>query len=128
MTDLEQRLRYALVPIEPPGSLTDRLDARLTAMTDAAADELADWELRAMGDPRNWLRPMAAAAVCGIAGGALVLVRARQQHQKPQVSGFKALDRGVREVVGDVRRRIDRGALEKGVRDVVGDVRQRLDR
>ncbi len=128
MTDLEQRLRYALVPVEPPGSLTDRLDARLTAVTDAAVDELADWELRAMGDPRNWLRPIAAATVCGIAGGALMLVRARQQHRKRHVSGVGALERGVREVVGDVRQRMSRGSREKRVRDVMGDVRQRLDR
>jgi hypothetical protein len=128
MSEIEQRLRYALVPVEPPRSLTDRLDARLTELTDAAADELAKSELRAMSDPRNWLRPVAAAAVCGLAGGALVLVRARQQQRKRHVPGITALERGVREVVGEVRQRFDRSSLERGVRDVVGDVRQRLPR
>jgi hypothetical protein len=128
MDDVERRLRYALVPVEPPPSLTDRLDARLTEITGAAADELAEWELRAMSDPRNWIRPAAAVAVCGVAGGALVLVRARQGQKKRHLPGLTALERGVRDVVGEVRGRIDRTGLEKNVRDVVGDVRQRLPR
>jgi hypothetical protein len=129
MSDVEQRLRYALVPVEPPRSLTDRLEVRLAEITGAAADELAEWELGAMGDPRNWFRPIAAVAVCGVAGGALVLVRARQGQKKRQLPGLTALERGVREVVGDVRGRLERkGGLEKNVREVVGDVRQRLPR
>lgn len=105
---MEQRLRYALVPIEPPLGLTDRLDVHLTGLTESAADELAEWELRTMRDPRNWLRPVAAAAVCGVAGGALILVRARQQQQRRHVGGLKALERGVREVAGDVAGRFNR--------------------
>ena len=116
--DLEQRLCYALAPVDPPTTLTDRLELRLVELTGAAADELADWELRAMGDPRNWLRPVAAVAVVGLAGGALVLVRARQSQKKRQLPGLTALERGVRDVVGDVRGRIDRSSIEKTARDV----------
>ena len=51
-------------------------------MTEAAADELADWEMSAMRDPRNWVRPVAAVVVGTVAGGALVVVRARQQQPR----------------------------------------------
>jgi len=46
--------------------------------------------------------------VAGGAGGALVLVRARQQHRRREASGFKALERGMREVSADMRRRLRR--------------------
>ena len=62
---VERLLRSALVPVEPPEALTDRLERGLSELTDAAADELADWELSAMRDPRNWARPAAAAVVGG---------------------------------------------------------------
>jgi hypothetical protein len=106
MTDLEARLRSALVPVEPSGALTDRLERRLSRLTDAAADELADWELSTMRDPRNWARPAAALVVGGIAGGALVLVRARQQHRKRQATGLRALERSMRDVASDLQRRL----------------------
>jgi len=108
MTDVERLLRSALVPVDPPGTLGARLEDTLSELTDAAAGELADWELGAMRDPRNWLRPVAAAAVRGAAGGALILVRARQQQQRRNVGGLKALERGVREVAGDVAGRFNR--------------------
>lgn len=108
MSEVERLLRSALVPVEPPGSLTDRFEEALSELTDAAADELADWELRAMRDPRNWARPAAAALVGGAAGGALVLVRARQQQRRRQARGLRALERSVRDVAGDVRGRLRR--------------------
>ena len=43
-----------------------------------AADELEAWELSAMRDPRNWVRPAAALVVGGTAGAGLVLLRARR--------------------------------------------------
>jgi hypothetical protein len=106
MTEVERRLRSALVPIEPSEALSDRLERRLSALTDAAADELADWELSSMRDPRNWGRPVAALVVGGMAGGALVLVRARQQHRKRQATGLRALERGMRDVVSDLQKRL----------------------
>jgi hypothetical protein len=108
MSEVERLLRSALVPIEPSELLSDRLERSLTEITEAAADELADWELGAMRDPRNWARPVAAAAVVGVAGGALVVVRARQQQRKRQARGLDALERGLHDVVRQVRRRIDR--------------------
>jgi hypothetical protein len=108
MSEVERLLRSALTPIDPPEALSDRLERRLTEITDAAAEELAEWELGAMRDPRNWARPIAAATVVGVAGGALVVVRARQQHRKRQARGLDALERGLQDVVRQVRRRIER--------------------
>jgi hypothetical protein len=103
---VERLLRMALAPVEPPERLTDRLERGLSELTEAAAEELADWELAAMSDPRNWARPAAAVVVGGMAAGALVLVRARQQHRKRQARGLRALERSVRDVAGDLEKRL----------------------
>src|SRR5918998_6756353 len=103
--DIDALLRSALVPVEPSEGLSDRLERGLSELTDAAAGELAEWELGAMRDPRNWGRPVAAVLVGGAAAGALVLVRARQQQKKRQVGGLRALERGVRDVARDLSRR-----------------------
>ena len=111
MTDaerVERLLRLALAPVEPPERLTDRLERGLSELTEAAADELADWELSTMRDPRNWVRPAAAVVVGTVAGGALVLVRARQQQKKKNVGGLRALERSVRGVAGDLEKRVRR--------------------
>ena len=81
MSDTERLLSFALAPVEPPRALGERVERHLTDVAGAAADELADWELSAMRDPRNWMRPVAAVAVGGAAAGALVLVRARAHHR-----------------------------------------------
>lgn len=107
-SDVEALLRSALVPVEPSERLTDRLERSLSDITDMAADELADWELSAMRDPRNWGRPAAAVVVGGAAAGALVLVRARQQARRREGDPVRALERSVRQVAGEIQRRIDR--------------------
>ena len=61
-----------------------------------------------MRDPRNWVRPAAAVVVGSIAGGALVLVRARQRHRKRQASGLRALENSVRDAAVDIERRLRR--------------------
>jgi hypothetical protein len=93
MNEVERMLRSALVPVEPPVALSDRLELGLTELTAAAASELADWELSAMRDPRNWARPVAAVMVGTLAGGALVLVRARQQQKKRHARRLQDLQR-----------------------------------
>jgi hypothetical protein len=108
MSEVERLLRSALVPVEPPERLSDRLERSLSELTHAAAGELAEWELSAMRDPRNWARPVAAAMVVTVAGGALVLVRARQQQRKRHAGGLRSLEQGARDVAGDLRRRIRR--------------------
>ena len=105
---VERLLRLALTPVEPPEALSDRLERGLSELTEAAADELADWELSAMRHPRNWARPAAAVVVGSLAGGALVLVRARQQQRKKQARGLRALERSVRGVADDLEKRLRR--------------------
>ena len=108
MTDVERLLRSALVPVEPSGAMTDRVEERLAELTGAAAEELADWELSAMRDPRNWYQPAAAVVVGGTAAGALVLVRARQQQRRRQAGSLRALRREAGQVAGDLRNRLTR--------------------
>jgi hypothetical protein len=43
-----------------------------------------------------------------MAGGALVLVRARQRQRKREASGLKALEKSVREAAVDLERRLRR--------------------
>jgi hypothetical protein len=87
--DVESLLRSALRPIEPPESLPGRVEETLSAVTEAAAEELSAWaeelsesELRSLRDPRNWVRPAAAVAAGGIAAGGLVVVELRRRGGK----------------------------------------------
>jgi hypothetical protein len=108
MSDLERLLQGALVPVDPPGDLGVRLERRLTAMTDAAVDEIAEWDPAALRDPRRWARLVVAGVVGVGAGGALVLVRARQTSKRHDAVGIAALQKGMRDVSGEMRRRLKR--------------------
>src|SRR5919109_4370268 len=86
--DVESLLRSALRPIEPPESLAGRMEETLSAVTEAAAEELSAWaeelsesELAALRDPRNWLRPAAAVAAGSVAGGALLVIELRRRRR-----------------------------------------------
>jgi hypothetical protein len=81
----EGLLHKALSPVEPPEDLGRRLEGALMSLTESAVEELEAWELSAMRDPRNWVRPAAAVVVGGTAGVALVLLRARHR-PRPQGS------------------------------------------
>src|SRR5436309_13145820 len=105
MSEVEGLLQRALVRIEQPLALRDGLERRLTEITDAAIDELADFDPRALRDPRRWGRLVAAGVVGMGAGGALIVVRARHRRE---AHGLKALRRATREVAGDARRRLSR--------------------
>jgi hypothetical protein len=90
----EGLLREALSPVEPPEHLAQQLEHTLQSITEMAAEELEAWELSAMKDPRNWVRPAAAVVVGTGAGAGLVLLRARRR--QPQSSGL----RGAGELAG----------------------------
>lgn len=108
--DFENLLRRALVPVDPPEDLAERLELTLVELTEAAAGELDSWELGAMQDPRNWFRPAAAVVVGGAAGTALVLVRARRRakaRSKP-ASVFDAAEKALRDLAHEARRLTDR--------------------
>ena len=92
--DLEALLADALRPIDPPEDLASRVETTLSAITEQAAAALGTWaeeltesELQSLRDPRNWVRPVAAVAVGGVAAGALVVVGARRR-RKP--TGLRA--------------------------------------
>jgi len=105
--DIEQMLRLALAPVDPPETLKERVETTLQELTDAAVDELEGWELSAMRDPRNWVRPVVATAVGASAGTALVIIRVRQQQRKRAAQSRNPLDlaqRTLKAAVGEARK------------------------
>jgi hypothetical protein len=109
--DVEGLLRTALRPIEPPEKHSGRLEETLSAVTEAAAVELAAWaeelsesELRSLRDPRNWVRPAAAIAAGGIAAGGLVIVELRRRKRPSRLSGIADQ---FSEIADQVRNRLD---------------------
>jgi hypothetical protein len=78
-------LEEALAPVEPLAGFVDQLESRLADVEAAAMEalvELSDWELDAMRDPRNWVRPVAALAVGTAAGTALVVLGLRRNRRR----------------------------------------------
>ena len=108
--DIEGLLRQAFRPVEPPESLATRLESTLQELSDLAAEELDSWELSAMRDPRNWVRPVAAVAIGTAAGAGLVVLRVRSQHrkQKKHFHGVELAERTLRSAADEVRRILDR--------------------
>jgi hypothetical protein len=108
--NFERLLREALAPVEPPADLARRMESTLTSITEMAADELEAWELSAMRDPRNWVRPAAALLAGGAAGTALVILRARRRpHARADLGALRDsaeqtvrdLGRETRKLLGD---------------------------
>ena len=105
--DFERMLRMALAPVDPPENLKTRLESTLQDLTDAAVDELESWEIGAMRDPRNWVRPVVATAVGATAGTALVIMRVRAQQKKRAAASHNPLDlaqRTLRAAAGEARK------------------------
>jgi hypothetical protein len=107
--DVESLLRSALRPIEPPENLPGRVEETLSAVTEAAAEELSAWaeelsesELRSLRDPRNWVRPAAAIAAGGVAAGGLVLVELRRRGGR-RPNRFSGLADQVSDIADQVR-------------------------
>jgi hypothetical protein len=98
MSEAERLLADALRPIEPPERLSGRVEDTLAAVTQAAAEELSDWaeelsesELLALRDPRNWVRPVLAVGVGGVATGALLVLEARRRGRQQAGGRLRAL-------------------------------------
>ena len=105
--DFEALLREALRPVEPSDDLARRLELTLVSLTELAQDELESWELSAMRDPRNWVRPAAAAVVGAGAGTALVVLRVRSRHRtrKQQSANlFELAGRTLQDIAEEARR------------------------
>jgi hypothetical protein len=103
--DFELLLRQALTPVDPPADMPERIEATLVNLTEMAADELEAWELSAMRDPRNWVRPVAAVVVGTTAGAALVVLRARQRRRRGRPHGVvDAAEQAIKDVYGEARK------------------------
>jgi hypothetical protein len=105
--DFEALLRQALTPVDPPDDLVQRLELTLVNLTELAQEELEAWELSAMRDPRNWVRPAAAAVIGATAGTALVVLRVRARHRtrKQQSASLMELaGRTMQDIAEEARR------------------------
>lgn len=106
--NFEGLLHQALSPVEPPEDLAMRLESALLSLTEIAVEELEAWELSAMRDPRNWIRPAAALLVGGSAGVALLALRARQRAAAGESGGLQGLRLSVERTAGDLLSQADR--------------------
>jgi len=110
VADIESLLKLALSPVEPPKELEARLELTLGSLVGMAAEELEAWELSAMRDPRNWVRPVAAAAVGSGAAVGLVLVRTQRRRHKRRKEARGPVDllsRTLRDFAREARRVAD---------------------
>jgi hypothetical protein len=113
-TDFEALLREALTPVDPPADLAHRLERTLVNLAELAQEELESWELSAMRDPRNWVRPAAAVMVGASAGTALVVLRVRLRHRVREQESHNVLElteRTVRDFAEEARRVLPLRAL-----------------
>ena len=108
---IERLLETALAPVDPPTGLVDALEVKLAEVQAAAIEaleEVSDWELAAMRDPRNWVRP-AAALVAGTAAGTALVVLQVRRGRRQRTGGLKGLaSQGGKELLGAVERTRDR--------------------
>src|SRR5215208_262828 len=105
--DFESLIKRALSPVDPPKELEARLEGTLGTLVDMAADELEAWEMSAMRDPRNWVRPVAAAAIGSTAAVGLALVRTqrrRHKRRKESAGTVDPLGRTLRDLAREARR------------------------
>jgi cobalamin biosynthesis protein CobD/CbiB len=109
--DFESLLREALRPVEPSADLAARLELTLVSLTEMAQDELDSWELSAMRDPRNWVRPAAAVVIGAGAGSALVILRVRNRHRARKAQAVNLTDlaeRTLADIAAEARRILPR--------------------
>ena len=109
--DVERLLRRALAPVEPPDDLAARVRSTLQSISELAAEELEGWELAAMRDPRNWVRP--AIALVGGAGAGAGLLLDRPPAAPPALARARRMCRARRARSGP-RSSARKHAFERG--------------
>ena len=90
--EIMRLLELALKPVDPPADFMTQLEGKLAHIEAAALEaleEVADWELDALRDPRNWVRPVAAVAIGSAAGAALVVLGLRSRRKRTH--GLRAI-------------------------------------
>lgn len=105
---VESMLSRAFAPVDPPARMYEKFESRLEKLSLDAAEELADWELAAMRDPRNWVKPATAVVVGGAAAGTLIVLglRHRRRENDTGAAAVKALG----DALGDAGREALRSA------------------
>jgi hypothetical protein len=107
---IERLLATALAPVDPPAGFVDELELKLADVQAAAIEaleEIADWELAAIRDPRNWVRP-AAALVAGTAAGTALVVLQMRRTRRQRGGGLRGLaTQGGKEILGAMERTRD---------------------
>lgn len=111
---IESVLQRAFAPVEPPQRMYEEIESRLTDISLGAADEIADWELAAMRDPRNWVRPTVALAAGGVAAGTLLVLglRSRKHGDDAGAQAVKALTDAIGDAADGAREDIKRAARD----------------
>jgi hypothetical protein len=103
--EIMRLLESAFAPVEPPATLVDELEARLASVSAAAIEtleELSDWEIEAIRDPRNWVRPAVALTAGTAAGAALVVLQLRRSRRR-KAPGLRGIaEQGSRSILGAV--------------------------
>jgi len=110
---IEALLSRAFAPVEPPAHLyasIEDLENKLERLSLSAAEELSDWELVAMRDPRNWVRPAVAVVGGAAAASALVVLGMRSRRKAGEVDKGAAAVKALGSALGDVRREVERSA------------------
>lgn len=111
---IESILGRAFAPVEPPARMYEEVQSLLRDISHSAAEELSDWELAAMGDPRNWVRPAVALAAGGAAAGALVVIglRRRRHDDDAGAAAVRALTDAIGDAAAEARDEIRRAARD----------------
>lgn len=106
---VESVLKRAFAPVDPPERMYEQFESRLEQLSMDAAAELADWELAAMRDPRNWVKPATAVVVGGAAAGALVVLGLRHRRRDADDKGAAAV-KALGDALGEAGREAIRSA------------------
>ena len=105
--DVEGLLRRALAPVEPPEDLSARVRGMLQSIRDTAAEELEGWELAAMRDPRNWVRPAIAVAGGAAAGAGLLVLGLHQRRRMRSRTLLERAERTASDVASGAHKMFD---------------------
>lgn len=111
---IESVLQRAFAPVEPPERMYSDVQARLSEISQSAADEIADWELAAMRDPRNWVRPAIALGAGTAAAGALLVLglRGRGKGDDAGAAAVRAMTDAIEQAAEGARDEIKRATRD----------------